>query len=207
MQFLLLFWEYFQIGLFTIGGGYAMLPMVQQIVERNGWMTQVELIGFVGIAESTPGPFAVNLATFVGMEVGKTTSLGVFGGFLGAFLATLGVVLPSFVILIIITKLFMKFKQNRYVDGAMKGIRPVVVGLILSAVFTVAFAVIFPLLQFDNLSSEGFSEFNYVSLIMFAVLMTLSRIKFGKKRMHPILLIVLSAALGLVLFGVFELPR
>ena len=114
MPFLLLFWEYFQIGLFTIGGGYAMLPMVQQVVERNGWMTQTELIGFVGIAESTPGPFAVNLATFVGMEVGKTTSLGVFGGFLGAFLATLGVVLPSFIILIIVTKLFMKFKQNKY---------------------------------------------------------------------------------------------
>ena len=207
MQFLILFWEYFQIGLFTIGGGYAMLPMVQQVVERNGWMTQIELIGFVGIAESTPGPFAVNLATFVGMEVGKTTSLGIFGGFLGAFLATVGVVLPSFIILIIITKLFMKFKQNKYVNGAMNGIRPVVVGLILSAVFTVAFAVIFPLLQLDDISRDGFSQFNYVSLIMFAVLMTLSRIKFGKKRMHPILLIVLSAGLGIVLFGALKLPR
>ena len=207
MQFLILFWEYFQIGLFTIGGGYAMLPMVQQVVERNGWMTQIELIGFVGIAESTPGPFAVNLATFVGMEVGKTTSLGILGGFLGALLATVGVVLPSFIILIIITKLFMKFKQNKYVNGAMKGIRPVVVGLILSAVFTVAFAVIFPLLQLDDISRDGFSQFNYVSLIMFAVLMTLSRIKFGKKRMHPILLIVLSAGLGIVLFGALKLPR
>lgn len=209
MQFLLLFWEYFQIGLFTIGGGYAMLPMVQQVVERNGWMTQTQLIGFIGIAESTPGPFAVNLATFVGMEVGKTTSLGLFGGFLGAFLATIGVVLPSFVILIIVTKLFMKFKENKFVNGAMNGIRPVVVGLILAAVISVAFAVIVPQLDFSNIKPEGFSEVRYVSLAMFAVLFTLSRIKFGKnkKRINPILLVVLSAICGVLLFGVFELPR
>lgn len=209
MQFLLLFWEYFQIGLFTIGGGYAMLPMVQQVVERNGWMTQTQLVGFIGIAESTPGPFAVNLATFVGMEVGKTTSLGLFGGFLGAFLATIGVVLPSFVILIIVTKLFMKFKENKFVNGAMNGIRPVVVGLILAAVISVAFAVIVPQLDFSNIKPEGFSEVRYVSLAMFAVLFTLSRIKFGKnkKRINPILLVVLSAICGVLLFGVFELPR
>lgn len=209
MQFLLLFWEYFQIGLFTIGGGYAMLPMVQQVVERNGWMTQAQLIGFVGIAESTPGPFAVNLATFVGMEVGKTTSLGLFGGFLGAFLATMGVVLPSFVILIIVTKLFMKFRQNKFVNGAMNGIRPVVVGLILAAVFSVAFAVIVPQLDFSSIKAEGFAEVRYVSLVMFVVLFTLSRLKLGKskKRINPILLIALSALCGVVLFGVFELPR
>ncbi|MBR2974214.1 MAG: chromate transporter [Clostridia bacterium] len=207
MQFLLLFWEYFQIGLFTIGGGYAMLPMVQQVVERNGWMTQAELIGFVGIAESTPGPFAVNLATFVGMEVGKATSMGVFGGILGAFVATFAVVLPSFVVILIVTKLFIKFKENKYVNGAMSGIKPVVVGLILSAVLTIAFAVVFPKLQFDSINAEGFSEFRYVSLIMFAVLFVISRIKFGKKRIHPILIVVLSAVMGVVAFGFFNLPR
>ena len=208
MQFLLLFWEYFQIGLFTIGGGYAMLPMVQQMVERNGWMTQTELIGFIGIAESTPGPFAVNLATFVGMEVGKTTSLGLFGGFLGALSATVGVVLPSFVLLIIVTKLFMKFKQNKFVNGAMNGIRPVVVGLILAAVFSVAFAVIVPQLDLRNIKAEGFGEVRYVSLAMFVALFTLSRIKFkGKKRINPILLIVISAVCGVILFGVCNLPR
>ena len=88
MEFLLLFWEYFKIGLFTIGGGYAMLPLVTQVVERRGWLTSAELINFIGVAESTPGPFAINLATFIGVKVGGTTSLGVFGSILGAFTAT-----------------------------------------------------------------------------------------------------------------------
>ena len=207
MPFLLLFWEYFKIGLFTIGGGYAMIPMVQQIVVNNGWMSQADLVGFIGIAESTPGPFAVNLATFVGTEVGRATTLGIFGGFLGALVATVGVVLPSFVILIVVTKLFMKFKQNKFVNGAMNGIRPVVVGLILAAVFSVAFAVILPKLDFTNISADGFGEVRYVSLVMFVALFTLSRIKFGKKRINPILLVVISAVCGLVLFGFGNLPR
>ena len=83
MTFLVLFWEYFKVGLFTIGGGYAMLPLVTQIVTVRGWMSERQLIEFVGVAESTPGPFAVNLATFVGSTVGSQTSLGVFGGLLG----------------------------------------------------------------------------------------------------------------------------
>ena len=110
MIYLTLFWEYFKIGLFTIGGGYAMLPMVQQIIAKYGWLTDAELINFIGVAESTPGPFAINLATFVGMTVGKTTSLGIFGGFLGAITATVAVVLPSLVIIIVVMKLFQKFK-------------------------------------------------------------------------------------------------
>ena len=114
MEFLLLFWEYFKIGLFTIGGGYAMLPLVTQVVERRGWLTSAELINFIGVAESTPGPFAINLATFIGVKVGGTTSLGVFGSILGAFTATFAVVLPSLIIIIVVTKLFERFKTNKY---------------------------------------------------------------------------------------------
>ena len=202
MVFLTLFWEYFKIGLFTIGGGYAMLPMVQQIIEKYGWLTRKELINFIGVAESTPGPFAINLATFVGINVGSQTSLGIFGGFLGAAVATFAVVLPSLIIIIIVTKLFQKFRTNKYVQGVLYGIRPVVVGLILSAVLSVGCAVILPNLNLTSINKEGFSQFNWVSLIIVAVFFPLSRIKIKGKKIHPILLILAAAAVGVVVFGV-----
>lgn len=205
MTFLYLFWEYFKIGLFTIGGGYAMVPLVTQVIQKHGWMTEKELISFIGIAESTPGPFAINLATFVGIEAGSATSLGVLGGFFGALIATFAVVLPSLVIIIIVTKLFSKFQTNKYVQGALYGVRPVVVGLVLSAVATVTCAVMLPNLSFKNIQSDGFSEFNWISLIILAVFYPLSLIKIKGKKIHPIFLILAAAALGIVLqaFGVW----
>ena len=207
MVFLTLFWEYFKIGLFTIGGGYAMLPMIQQVIEKYGWLTRKELINFIGVAESTPGPFAINLATFVGINVGSQTSLGIFGGFLGAAVATFAVVLPSLIIIIIVTKLFQKFRTNKYVQGVLYGIRPVVVGLILSAVLSVGCAVILPNLNLTSINKEGFSQFNWISLIIVAVFFPLSRIKIKGKKIHPILLILAAAAVGVVVFGVCKVVQ
>lgn len=207
MTYLILFWEYFKIGLFTIGGGYAMLPMVRQAVLNYGWLTEDELISFIGVAESTPGPFAINLATFVGMTVGKSAGLGVFGGFLGAIIATFAVVLPSLVIIIIVTKVFEKFRSSKYVQGALSGIKPVVVGLILSAVITVAGKVILPNLDFTNISGGGFSQFNWISLIIMLAFFPLSHIKIKGKKIHPIILIVSSAVVGIVLFGALEITQ
>lgn len=207
MVFLTLFWEYFKIGLFTIGGGYAMLPMVQQVIEKYGWLTRKELINFIGVAESTPGPFAINLATFVGINVGSQTSLGIFGGFWGAAVATFAVVLPSLIIIIIVTKLFQKFRTNKYVQGVLYGIRPVVVGLILSAVLSVGCAVILPNLNLTSINKEGFSQFNWISLIIVAVFFPLSRIKIKGKKIHPILLILAAAAVGVVVFGVCKVVQ
>ena len=207
MVFLTLFWEYFKIGLFTIGGGYAMLPMVQQVIEKYGWLTRKELINLIGVAESTPGPFAINLATFVGINVGSQTSLGIFGGFLGAAVATFAVVLPSLIIIIIVTKLFQKFRTNKYVQGVLYGIRPVVVGLILSAVLSVGCAVILPNLNLTSINKEGFSQFNWISLIIVAVFFPLSRIKIKGKKIHPILLILAAAAVGVVVFGVCKVVQ
>ncbi len=201
MIYLTLFWEYFKIGLFTIGGGYAMLPLVTQIVTKHGWMTEQQLIEFIGVAESTPGPFAINLATFVGNTVGLSTSLGVFGGILGSLVATVAVVLPSLIIIMIVTGLFGKFQSNKYVKGALKGIRPVVVGLILSAVFTVAAKVVLPDFSFKNIFAGGVSRFNWISLIIMAAFFPLAQIKIKGKKIHPILLILLSAAVGIVIFG------
>lgn len=203
MIYLSLFWEYFKIGLFTIGGGYAMLPMVKQVVLRYGWLAEQQLIDFIGVAESTPGPFAINLATFVGMHVGiDNTSLGVFGGFLGAIIATTAVVLPSIVIIIIVTKLFAKFKQSTAVQGALYGVKPVVVGLILSAAVGLVVKVVLPNLNLAKPTADGFSQFNWVSLLILLVMFPLSKVKIKGKKVHPILLIVISAVVGVVVFGV-----
>lgn len=202
MIYLTLFWEYFKIGLFTIGGGYAMLKPVLDAVQKHGWMTDAEVYNFVGIAESTPGPFAINLATFVGITVGSGTSLGGFGGILGALVATVAVVLPSFIVIIIVTKLFQKFQTNRYVQGVLFGIRPVVVGLVLSAVLSVGAKAVLPNLKLTAITKDGFSQFNWISLIILAVFFPLSQIKIKGKKIHPIILIVASAVLGILIFGV-----
>lgn len=207
MTYLTLFWEYFKIGLFTIGGGYAMLPLVTQIVLKRGWLTEDQLISFIGVAESTPGPFAINLATFVGNTVGSATPLGVFGGILGSIVATVAVVLPSLIIIIVVTILFQKFKSSKYVNGALKGIKPVVVGLILSAVITVGGKVILPKLNFTSIKADGFSQFNWISLIIIAAIVPLSQIKIKHKKIHPIFLILLSAVVGVVVFGVFNIQQ
>lgn len=206
MIYLQLFWVYFKIGLFTIGGGYAMLAMVTQTMDNTGWITSAELADFIGVAESTPGPFAINLATFVGITVGSTTSLGVWGGLIGAVVATFAVVLPSLVIIIVVTKIFDKFKTNRYVQGALCGIRPVVVGLVLYAVVNVGSKVVFPNLEsmeISKMSAESFSPFNWISLIIIAVFFPLSKLKIKGKKLHPILLILSSAVIGILVYLVY----
>ena len=134
MIFLRLFFEFFKIGLFTFGGGYAMIPLIQDSVTNMEWLTDEELINFIAISESTPGPFAINIATFVGMNV---------GGVLGAVCTTLGVVLPSYIIILIIAKGYEKYRENHIVIGLMSGLRPTVVGLILGAVISIGSTIFF----------------------------------------------------------------
>lgn len=183
MIFLDLFLTFFKIGLFTFGGGYAMLPLIMQEVEGHGWMAQQELINFVAVAESTPGPFAINIATYVGSEM---------GGLLGSFCATLGVVLPSFIVILIVAKIYEKFKQSRYVKGAMNGLRPAAVGLIGSAVLTTALEVFFPV-GFGNILETVMS----VEFISGVIIFALSLFLILKKKIHPIIVILISAALGI----------
>lgn len=178
-----LFLTFFKIGLFTFGGGYAMLPLIMQEVEGHSWMAQEELINFVAVAESTPGPFAINIATYVGSEM---------GGILGAVCATLGVVMPSFIIILIVAKIYEAFKQSRYVKGAMCGLRPAAVGLIASAVLTTALEVFFPTGYANILKTVISLEF-----ISGAVIFGLSLFLILKKKIHPIIVIVISAALGI----------
>ncbi len=188
MIFLELFWTFFKIGLFTFGGGYAMIPLIQQEVLTKSWAEASMLYNFIGISEATPGPIAINMATFVGSSVGD--SLG-GSALLGAVCATLGVVLPSFIVILIIAALLKNFMSNKIVDKALSGIKPVVVGLILSAG---------ALLVYDNTVVEGF---NYVALIMMAVIAVASIAykKFTKKELSPIIMILFSAGLGMIVYS------
>jgi len=186
---LTLFWTFFKIGLFTFGGGYAMIPLFRQELVGGGYITEAMLIDFIGISESTPGPFAVNMATFIGMES---------AGLLGAFVATLGVVLPSFIIILIIAKFESKFLASRPVTQAFIGLKPVVIGLVLSVAVMLMFKQVFPAIDFKNFTFN-FAGFDYKAIIIMAVAIIGLR---GFKKLSPILIIVLSAVLGIIFYGV-----
>lgn len=180
MIYLDLFLTFFKIGAFTFGGGYAMLPLIQEEVIGKLWLSQEEIINFVAVSESTPGPFAINIATFIGAKM---------GGVLGSLCATLGVVLPSFVIILIVAKCFEKFKKNSVVMGCMSGLKPATIGLIAAAVVSVGQTVFFP----SGLTATVFSSIDfYVSLAIFAV-MTVCAFK----KLHPIAIICISAVIGI----------
>ena len=190
MVFLELFLTFFMIGAVTFGGGYAMLPMIQEEV-GNRWghiISQESLVNFVAVSESTPGPFAINMATYVGSTVGGQNG-NVLLSVLGSFCATMGVVLPSFIIILIVAKCYEKFKTNRIVKGCMTGLKPAVVGLIGGAILSVVLTVFFP----AGLTLSVFTQPSfYVSLAIFTVMVILAF-----KKVHPIVIICLSAVAGI----------
>ncbi|MEG1528050.1 MAG: chromate transporter [Clostridia bacterium] len=206
MIFLQLFWDYFKIGLFTIGGGYAMIPLIRQEIV-GVYISEELFLNMMAVAESTPGPFAINLATFVGMSACKEAYNSIFAGYMGALVATFGVVLPSFIIMLLVCVFIRKFSNSTLVKGYMSGVRPVVLGLICSAILTILASVVLPKLDFTNIVSSGFSQFNYVSLIIFCVFLGLSFIKVKKKRISPIILLIGSALVGIIVFGVFKVVQ
>lgn len=197
-----IFLSFLKIGLFTIGGGYAMIPLISDTAIGKGWITEELLIDFIAIAESTPGPFAVNVATFIGLDV---------GGALGVFCAVMGLLLPSIVIMLVIFYLSKKMLSNKHVQDAFTMIRPTVTALILAAFASVLYATV----AIENESNE--TTFNWFGLVWFAVCFfltykpkvnaekypklapTLSVM--NKITLHPILLIILSAGIGIVFYG------
>lgn len=168
-----LFWVFAKIGAFSIGGGYAMLPFIQrEVIENHGWMTLQEFSDILAISQITPGPIAVNSATFVGYKVG--------GGVLGSVAATLGVVTPSFIMILLIASFFVKFYEKRMVQNAFKGIRPAVVGLIAAAAFQVTATSVVGL--------KGILIFAIAFLSLF------------NKKVDPIYVIIASAILGVIIY-------
>ena len=201
MIFLELFWTFFKIGLFTFGGGYAMLPLIQEQVIAHNWLTEEAIVNFIAVSESTPGPFAINIATYVGSQVGSAE----YGGnllfiILGAACTTLGVVLPSFIVIIFVARFYKQFQNSHAVKGLMTGLKPAAIGLIASAVLSMALTVFIP---------SGFSlavfkgvEF-YISAIIFALCTFL--VFYKRKKIPPIMVICLAAVLGIATGYIFNL--
>lgn len=179
-----LFIEFFKIGLFTIGGGYAMIPLVKEAVLSYGWLAEGEFYDFLGICESTPGPIAINMATYVG---------SVQGGILGSMCATLGVVLPSFIIILLIASILKNFTNNKYFKGFIEGVKPVVIALITATGVTLLIKCI------GYVSLKEFN-FNPVSTICFILLTVIyfAYKKLKNKKLSTIILIVISAVLGIL---------
>lgn len=190
MIYLQLFLTFLKIGAFTFGGGYAMIPLIRESVLSYSWMSEEQILNFIAIAESTPGPIAVNMATFVGASQ---------AGVLGALAATFGVVLPSFIIILLIVALLNNLLQYAGVKAFLNGLRPAVVGLITAAFFTLFLRQFFALNTF-----KSSMHIDYKGLIIFfaAFAVAFGYKKWRKKAISPILLIVICGCLGVLLYGI-----
>ena len=184
MIYLTLFYEFLKIGLFTIGGGYAMIPLIEQATVGNGWITSETLLNMIAISESTPGPFAINMATFVGYNQ---------AGVGGAICANLGVVLPSFIIILVIAKLISKVNMNNiYIKGVMSGVTPIVVGLIAVAFFTAFLKNCFGYIDYTKELSGSVDVVGIVIVSVMALLLAL------RKKTSVITIIIGSGLLGML---------
>ena len=193
MIYLELFLTFLMIGAFTFGGGYAMMPLMQEQVAVHWpeFISSADITNFIAVSESTPGPFAVNMATYIGAVVGETGFGGTLGSLFGSFCATLGVVLPSFVIILIVAKCYEKFKESSVVKGCMTGLKPAVVGLIAGAILNVFVSVFFPM----GWNLEAFKTVSfYLSAVIFGVMLVLAL-----KKVHPIIIIAISAVAGIII--------
>lgn len=186
MLYLRLFWEFFKTGLFAVGGGMATLPFLYSMSDATGWFTHAQLADMIAVSESTPGPIGVNMATYVGFST---------AGIPGAVVATLGLITPSVIIILIIAKVLAAFRQNKTVDAAFYGLRPCSVGLIAAAGLLV---VKISLFDFDLYQQTGvlMNVFNWKAIILAAVLIVLTRYVKPLKKLHPVFFILGSAAVG-----------
>ena len=186
MLYLRLFGDFFKTGLFAVGGGMATLPFLYDMSEKTGWFTTSQLADMIAVSESTPGPIGVNMATYVGF----TTA-----GVPGVLAATLGLVTPSVIIILLIARVMKQFRDNKYVDAAFYGLRPCSVGLIAAAGLLV---VRLALLRVDAFKASGavLDLFNWKAIALAAVLLVLTRAVKQTKKLHPIVFIGLSALAG-----------
>ena len=185
MIYLQLFFEFFKTGLFAIGGGLATIPFLNEIAIRTKWFTPEFLGDMIAVAESTPGPIGVNVATYAGF----TTA-----GVLGALCATVGLVLPSYIIILIVGSMLDKFRSNPFVDKAFYGIRPVVVGMIASVALGLIGSALFTA-AFESIGQYA-SSLDWRCALMFAAFLFATN---KWKKLHPIVFIVIAGALGAIL--------
>ncbi len=181
MIYLRLFWEFFKTGLFAVGGGMATLPFLYDISDRTGWFTHAQLADMVAVSESTPGPIGVNMATYVGF---------LSGGVGGAAVATLGLVTPSIIVILIVSAFLQKFRSSRYVEAVFYGLRPASTAMIFAALLLVVRATFLP---------NGLVLPDWRLLALAAVLLALTDWVPATKKLHPIVFIAASAAVGAAL--------
>jgi len=186
--YLKLFWEFFQTGLFAVGGGMATIPFLYDISDKTGWFTHQDLANMIAVGESTPGPIGVNMATYVGFVTGMAEN-GTPGALLGAVIATLGLVTPSLIVILIVAAILKSFKNSPYVNRAFYGLRPASTGLIAAAGISVMVANLFDL-QAMTVNFKGW--------ILAIVLWLLTNKVKKTKKLHPIVFIAASAVVGIL---------
>ncbi|MBQ9460226.1 MAG: chromate transporter [Oscillospiraceae bacterium] len=181
MILLRLFWEFFKTGLFAVGGGMATLPFLYDISDRTGWFTHAQLADMVAVSESTPGPIGVNMATYVGFLT---------AGAAGAATATIGLITPSLVVILIISAFLQRFRDSKYVNAVFYGLRPASTAMILAALVLVVRATFF---------ASGLAGADWRLFALAAVLIVLTNFVKKTKSLHPIWFILASAAVGVAL--------
>ena len=196
MLYLLLFYEFFKTGLFAVGGGMATIPFLYDMADKYpDWFTRNDVANMIAVGESTPGPIGVNMATYVGYVTGGSMG-GLPCAILGAVVATLGLVTPSIIVILIIASFLKSFRDNRYVDSAFYGLRPASTGLIAAAGLSVVVSNLF----FPDALAQGFSLalFNWKGWVLAVVLWVLTNQVKQTRKLHPILFILASAAVGIL---------
>ena len=196
MMYLRLFFEFFKTGLFAIGGGMATIPFLYEMSDKTGWFTYGDLANMIAVSESTPGPIGVNMATYVGFITGNADG-GALMGILGAVLATLGLITPSIIVILIIAAVLKQFRDSKLVKDAFYGLRPASTGLIAAAALTVLLTT----LVFPNGTEAGFmlADVNFIGIALGAVLWVLTNLVKKTKGWHPIVFIGISAVVGMLL--------
>ena len=200
MIYLRLFFEFFKTGLFAVGGGMATIPFLYNMADATGWFTRMDVDNMIAVGESTPGPIGVNMATYVGYLTGMSEG-GLPFALLGAVVATLGLITPSIIVILIIASFLKSFRNNRYVESTFYGLRPASTGLIAAAGLSVAMANLF---YMESAAIAKWSDIfnpalvNWKAWALAAVLWVLTNRVKQTKKLHPIMFILAAAAVGVV---------
>ena len=188
MIYLRLFWEFFKVGLFSVGGGLATLPFLYSLGAKTGWFSTADVANMLAVSESTPGPIGVNMATYAGFDC---------AGVLGGVVATLGLVTPSVIVIVLIAMALQAFRANKYVDAAFYTLHPASTGLIAAAGWSV-FALVLVNLDAYRASYQQADLLQWKNLILFAVIWVLTNLVKPLKKLHPVVFLALAAAVGIV---------
>ena len=192
--YLKLFWEFFKAGLFAIGGGMATVPFLQEISRKTGWYTAGDLADMIAVSESTPGPIGVNMATYVGYTT-VHNHYGPIAGIFGGILSTVGLVMPSVIIILIVARFLEKFRENRYVNAAMYGLRAASVALISSAGISIVMIAVF---QINSIEEWKAAVIDYRCFVLAVLVLIMTRWVPKIKDLHPIIFVIASAVIGIV---------